>query len=61
MSQLVMNDVVELVNIVFSGLPALVIEDAEDAGEMICVRATTRDVAVACPGCGAPTARVHGY
>jgi transposase len=61
MSQSVMNDVVELVNIVFSGLSALVIEDAEDAGEVICVRARTRDVAVACPGCGAPTARVHGY
>jgi hypothetical protein len=28
---------------------------------MICVRARTRDVAVACPDCGAPTARVHGY
>jgi transposase len=25
------------------------------------VRARTRDVAVACPGCGTPTARVHGY
>ena len=28
---------------------------------MICVRARTRDGAVACPGCGAGTARVHEY
>jgi transposase len=56
-----MNDVAELVSMVFSGLSALVIEDAEDAGEVICVRARTRDVAVACPCCGMQTARVHGY
>jgi hypothetical protein len=49
------------VGIVFSGLSALVIEDVEDAGEVICVRARTRDAAVACPDCGAPTVRVHGY
>lgn len=60
-SRSVMNDVAELVSMVFSGLSALVIEDAEDAGEVICVRARTRDVAVACPGCGTQTARVHGY
>jgi len=47
--------------VVFSGLSALVIEDVEDAGEVIAVRARTRDEAVACPGCGAQTARVHGY
>src|SRR5215470_12054535 len=56
-----MNDATGLVSMVFSGLSALVIEDAEDAGEVICVRARTRDVAVACPDCGTPTARVHGY
>jgi len=28
---------------------------------MICVRAQTRDGVVACPGCGAETARVRGY
>ncbi len=56
-----MIDVTELVGTVFSGLSALVIEDVEDAGEMICVRARTRDGAVACPGCGTETARVHGY
>jgi transposase len=46
---------------VFSGLSGLVIEDVEDAGEMICVRARTPDGAVRCPGCGAETARVHEY
>jgi hypothetical protein len=28
---------------------------------VICVRARIRDRAVACPGCGMQTARVHGY
>ena len=56
-----MVDATDLVSIVCSGLSVLVIEDVEDAGEMICVRARTRDVAVAFPDCGAPTARVHGY
>ena len=45
----------------FSGLSVLVIEDIRDAGEAIVVRARTRAVAVACPGCGAETGRVHGY
>jgi transposase len=56
-----MIDVTELVGIVFSGLSALVIEDAGDAGEVICVRARTRGGPVACPGCGTETGRVHGY
>jgi transposase len=56
-----MIDVTELVGTVFSGLSALVIEDVEDAGDVICVRARTRDGAVRCPGCGAETARVHEY
>jgi len=56
-----MIDVTELVRTVFSGLSALVIEDVEDAGEVVCVRAKTRDGAVACPECGTLTARVHGY
>jgi transposase len=46
---------------VFSGLSALVIEDIKDGGDVIVVRARTRDGAVACPGCGTGTARVHGY
>jgi hypothetical protein len=45
-----MIDVIELVRTVFSGLSALVIEDVGDAGDVICVRARTRDVAVACRG-----------
>ena len=56
-----MIDVTELVGTVFSGLSALVIEDVEDAGEVICVRARTQDGAVRCPGCGTETARVHEY
>jgi transposase len=60
-SRSVMIDVTELVGTVFSGLPVLVIEDVEDAGDVICVRARTRDAAVACPGCGAETTRVHEY
>jgi transposase len=56
-----MIDVAELAGTVFSGLSALVIEDVEDAGDAICLRAGTRDAAVACPGCGTETARVHEY
>jgi hypothetical protein len=56
-----MIDVTELAGIVFSGLSALVIDDVEDAGGVIVVRARTRDGAVACPGCGAERPRVHGY
>jgi len=41
-----MADVTELVSNVFSGLSALVIEDVQDAGEMICVRARTRDASL---------------
>jgi hypothetical protein len=56
-----MLDVTRFVGIVFSGLSALVIEDVEDAGEVIAVRARTRAGAVACPGCGTESSRVHGY
>jgi transposase len=56
-----MIDVTELAETVFSGLSALVIEDVEDLGDVICVRAKTRDAVVACPGCGTETARVHEY
>ena len=61
MSLSVVIDVIKLVGTVFSGLSALVIEDVEDAGEVIRVWARTRDGAVPCPGCGAETARVHGH
>jgi hypothetical protein len=42
-------------------LSALVIEDVEDAGDTIVVRAGTRDEPVACPCCGGETSHVHGY
>jgi transposase len=48
------------VGVVFGGLAPLVIEKVEDAGDRIVVRASTPLVAVACPDCGVPTARVHG-
>lgn len=35
-------------------------DKVEDAGDRIVVRASTPLVAVACPDCGVPTARVHG-
>lgn len=56
-----MLDAMSLVGIVFSGLSALVIEDVRDEDGLVVVRARTRNAAVACPGCGAETARVHGY
>ena len=56
-----MFDVAELVGTVFFGLSALVIEDDEDAGDVILVRARTRDEPAGCPGCGTLTGRVHGY
>ena len=56
-----MIDAKELVGIVFSGLSSLVIEDVEDAGDTIVVRARTRSEPVACPGCGEETSHVHGY
>jgi hypothetical protein len=56
-----MSDATRLVSTVFSGLSALVIEDVQDAGEVIVVRARTVAQAVPCPDCGTKTARVHGY
>jgi hypothetical protein len=56
-----MIDAEELVRTVFSGLSALVIEDVEDVGDLVLIRARTRDEPAACPGCGAETGRVHGY
>jgi len=46
--------------VVFGGLAPLVIDEVEDAGDRIVVRARTPVVAVACPDCGAVTDRVHG-
>ncbi len=56
-----MIDAAGLLRTVFSGLSALVIEDVEDAGDLIVVRARTRDEPAPCPDCGTQTARVHGY
>jgi hypothetical protein len=56
-----MLDVTSLVGIVFSGMSALVIEDVDDEGGSVVVRARTKGAAVPCPGCGAESSRVHGY
>jgi transposase len=56
-----MIDVMSLVGIVFSGLSALVTEDAGDEGGAVIVRAGTPGGAVPCPGCGTATGRVHGH
>ncbi|GII32960.1 hypothetical protein Pmi06nite_64020 [Planotetraspora mira] len=56
-----MLDLDELVRVVFSGLSPLVVKDVVDEGERIRVRARTPDGSATCSGCGAETARVHGY
>jgi transposase len=45
----------------FSGLSPLHVEEVKGESELIRVRARTPGGPVACPGCGVPTARVHGY
>jgi hypothetical protein len=55
------EDVNELVRVVFSGLFPLVIEDVADEGERIAVRARAPQDAASCPVCGASSGRVHGY
>lgn len=54
-------DVNELVQMVFSGLSPLVIEDVADEGERIVVRARTPLDTAVCEVCGASSERVHGY
>jgi len=56
-----MIDAELLVGTVFSGLAALTIDDVEDVGEVIVVRACTRGGAVQCPACGTPTRHVHAF
>jgi transposase len=56
-----MQDVNSLVETVFSGLSALVVEAVTDEGGAIRVSARTRAEPVPCPACGTPTARVHGF
>lgn len=56
-----MRDVNSLVAMVFSGLSPLLVEDVTDDGGAIRITARTRDAPVACPVCGVPTKKVHGY
>jgi transposase len=49
------------VEVVFSGLSSLVIEDVTDLDGVIVVRARTAGGFVPCPRCGAGTGQVHGY
>ena len=56
-----MSDVDAVLSAVFGGLSPLVIEEVVDQGELILIKARTPLSAVACPGCGALTQRVHGY
>jgi transposase len=58
---LCLQDVEALVRLPFSGLAPLVIDEVKDEGELIRVWARTPAGPVACPDCGARTARVHGY
>jgi transposase len=51
----------KLVEVVFSGLSGLVIDDVTDEGELIRVRARSREAPVPCPGCALETARVHAW
>ena len=56
-----MCDINGLVEVVFSGLSSLVIEDVTDLDGVIVVRARTAGGLVPCPRCGAGTGQVHGY
>ncbi|WP_372492915.1 transposase family protein, partial [Nocardia sputi] len=47
--------------VAFSGLSPLVVEEVVDEGEQVAVRARTPGGPAICPGCGAESARVHGY
>jgi hypothetical protein len=51
----------DLVRLVFGGLSPLIIEDVVDEGELIRVRARSREVPVPCPGCAVQTAHVHAW
>ncbi|MEU1227993.1 ISL3 family transposase [Streptomyces sp. NPDC005828] len=45
----------------FSGLSPLAVEGVADDGDTVVITARTRGMAVPCPVCGMPTAKVHGY
>jgi hypothetical protein len=55
-----MHGVNDLVKLVFSGLSGLIIDDVTDDGELIRVRARSREVPVPCPGCALDT-HVHAW
>jgi len=46
---------------IFAGLSPLAVDEIADEGELIRVRARTTAGSVACPDCGARSARVHAY
>ncbi|MFC4908475.1 transposase family protein [Actinomadura gamaensis] len=56
-----MLEVGQLVDVVFSVLSGLVIDDVIDEGELIRVRARSREVPVPCPRCAVQTAHVHAW
>jgi len=56
-----MIDADVLIGTVFSGLTTLTINEIDDAGEVIVVRARTRGGAVQCPSCGTLTRQVHAF
>ncbi|MEU7876571.1 ISL3 family transposase [Dactylosporangium sp. NPDC049140] len=45
----------------FAGLVSIVVDQVVDQGDTVRIRARTRSGAVACPGCGWRTRRVHAY
>ncbi|MFI2477843.1 transposase family protein [Nocardia xishanensis] len=47
--------------VAFSGLLPLVVEEVVDEGEWVSVQARSPGGPAECPGCGAESARVHGY
>ncbi|MGH3373905.1 MAG: transposase family protein [Actinoallomurus sp.] len=56
-----MLEINQLADMAFSGLSGLVIDDVTDEGELIRVRARSRQVPVPCPGCAVQTAHVHAW
>ncbi|MEV0923918.1 hypothetical protein AB0I99_02075 [Streptomyces spongiicola] len=56
-----MVDINSPIGTVFSGLSAPVVEDVGDGSDAVVASDRTRDVAVPCPVCRTPAAKVHGY
>jgi hypothetical protein len=51
----------DLIKVLCPGLASMVIDHVVEEGQALHVRARTRARAVACPGCGSLTRRVHAY